>query len=76
MEINEVQAAIKAILPDAEISVDGEGCNFAVTVVSSAFEGQSPVQRQRTVMAPFKDKILSGELHALSIKALTPEQAG
>jgi acid stress-induced BolA-like protein IbaG/YrbA len=65
---------IKAVMPDAEVTVDGEGCNFSVTVVSAGFEGQSPVQRQRSVMAPFKEKILSGELHALSIKALTPDE--
>jgi acid stress-induced BolA-like protein IbaG/YrbA len=75
MDMNEVQAVIKAVIPDAEITVDGEGCNFSVTVVSASFEGQSPVQRQRAVMAPFKDKILSGELHALSIKALTPKES-
>lgn len=74
MEINEVETAIKAILPDAEVTVNGEGCNLAITVVSQTFAGQTPVQRQRTVMAPFKEKILTGELHALSIKTLTPDQ--
>ena len=73
MNIDEVTALIKAEIPDAQVSVDGEGCNFSVTVISEQFRDISLVQRQRMVMGPFKDKIASGELHALSVKALPPE---
>ena len=73
MNIDEVTALIKAEIPDAQVSVDGEGCNFSVTVISEQFRDISLVQRQRMVMGPFKDKIASGELHALSVKALLPE---
>ncbi len=47
--------------------------HFRVTLVSSAFEGQSRVQRQRDVY-----KVLSAELeehvHALALKTLTPQE--
>ena len=75
MDINEVTSLIQNEIPDAQVSVEGEGCNFSVTVISAQFAGVSLVQRQRMVMAPFKDKIASGELHALSVKALLPENA-
>lgn len=75
MNISEVTELIQSEIPDAQVSVDGEGCNFSVKVISSTFSGLSLVQRQRKVMAPFKEKIASGELHALSVKALLPEEA-
>lgn len=75
MDINQVKAVVQSSIPDADISVDGEGCSFSVTVVSEQFTGQSLLQRQRALMALFKEPIASGELHALSVKALTPEEA-
>ncbi|TPW16709.1 MAG: BolA family protein [Halothiobacillaceae bacterium] len=74
MNITEVKSLIEAVIPHAEIAVEGEGCNFTVRVISPHFAGQSQVQRQRAVMAPFKERILSGELHALTVKTLTPEE--
>ncbi len=75
MEINQVKQIVSMVVPDAQIKVEGEGCSFSVTVVSDQFEGQSLLNRQRTVMAAFSDLIASGELHALSVKALTPAEA-
>lgn len=73
MNLEEVTQLIQAHIPDAQVSVSGEGCNLSVTVISEQFRNMSLVQRQRTIMAPFKDRIASGELHALTVKALTPE---
>ena len=73
MNIEEVTQLVQTSIPNAEVSVTGEGCNFSITVISAQFRNMSLVQRQRLVMAPFKERISSGELHALSVKALTPE---
>jgi len=43
--------------------------------VSAAFQGKSRLARQRAVNALLKDE-MAGPVHALSIKALTPEEAG
>jgi monothiol glutaredoxin len=74
MKADEVTTLIRTQIPDAQVKVEGEGCNFSITVISEQFKGMSLVQRQRSVMAPFKEKIASGELHALSVKALAPEE--
>jgi acid stress-induced BolA-like protein IbaG/YrbA len=71
MELAQVERLILDVIPDAQIKVEGEGCNFTVTVVSNEFEGQSPVARQKKVLAPFKALIASGDIHALGVKALT-----
>lgn len=77
MNAEDIVKRIQAEYPDAAVDTDGADCNFSVTIVSQAFEGLNPIQRQRPVMALFKDEITSGALHALSITARTPaEQAG
>lgn len=47
--------------------------HFRVVVVSPAFEGQSRLQRHRTVNALLADPLQNG-VHALAIEALTPSQ--
>ncbi len=74
MHQSEVESRVKAAIPDALVTVEGEGCNFTIHVVSASFEGQMPVKRQKVVMAPFTELLASGELHALSIKAKTPAE--
>ena len=51
----------------------GGESHFNVTVVSAAFKGQGRVQRQRAVNALLREE-LAGKVHALSIKALSPEE--
>ena len=74
METEAVAALIRAGLPGAEVEVTGDGSHFDAVVVSDAFEGLSPIKKQRLVMDTVKEQIASGELHALSIKTLTPAQ--
>ena len=51
----------------------GGESHFNLTVVAKAFEGQGRVERQRAVNALLRDE-LSGPVHALSIRALTPQE--
>lgn len=48
------------------------GGHYLVTVVSEAFAGKSTIQRHRMVYEALGD-MMKREIHALSIKALTPE---
>jgi len=74
MEQTEVITLIKAGLPDADVFIEGEGCNFTVVVVSPNFEGQSLLKKQKQVMATVAEHIRSGALHAIAIKAHTPDE--
>lgn len=49
--------------------------HFHVRIVAAAFDGVSRVDRQRRVYAALKDE-LAGPVHALSLSALTPAEAG
>lgn len=52
---------------------DGRG-HFNVEVVSQAFEGLGSLARHRTVYAAL-DTMMATDIHALSIRAMTPEEA-
>ncbi len=53
----------------------GGESHFNLTIVSEAFAGQGRVQRQRSVNAVLAEE-LAGPVHALSIRAWTPDEAG
>lgn len=56
------------------VEVDMSGNHCTVVVVSGEFEGLNQVKRQQKVYQCLNDKIASGEIHAVNIRALTPEQ--
>ena len=74
METEAIAALIRAGMPDATVQVTGDGSHFEAVVVSPAFAGLTPLKKQRLVMDTVREQLASGELHALSIKALTPAE--
>ncbi len=50
------------------------GGHFNVTIISDQFAGKSTIERHRMVYLAIDD-LMRTEIHALSIKALTPEEA-
>ncbi len=61
-------------IPDSSADITGDGSKFEARVVSSAFEGQSTIKRHKMVYAILDEHIKSGAIHALTIKAHTPEK--
>ena len=53
----------------------GGETHFNLLVVSERFAGQSRIERQRTVYRLLAEE-LAGPVHALSLKALAPGEAG
>jgi len=51
----------------------GGGGHYAVVIVSSVFAGKSLVERHRMIYDALGDAMRQ-KIHALSIKALTPEE--
>ena len=71
MQASELEALIKAGLPDAEVIVGGEGDHFEAVVVSRQFAGRTRVQQHRLLYAALGDR-MGGEIHALALRTLTP----
>ena len=74
MEVSEIERRIAGLVGNAEIDIEGQDCNFTVSVISDDFVGLSQVKRQQLVLTGFNDVLASGELHALSVKPFTPEE--
>lgn len=74
MEIEAIVKLIESGMPGCEARVTGDGRHFEAIVISEEFEGKTPIQKQRMVMATVKPQLESDELHALSIKTYTREQ--
>ncbi|MDB3893390.1 BolA/IbaG family iron-sulfur metabolism protein [Candidatus Thioglobus sp.] len=74
MTLDEIQAKLEAGVQDSTVTMQGDGCNCSTVVVSNVFEGMSLLARQKLVLATVRPEIDSGELHALTIKARTPEE--
>lgn len=70
----DIRARISTLYPGATIDIAGEGCNFEVFVVSDLFRGLGTLQRQKSILSLFKEDIQSGDIHALTVKARTPDE--
>lgn len=71
---------IKNVLKDEtginSVVVTGDGYHFEVVVVSDLFDGLSRVARQQFIYDKLNPWILSGELHAISLKTYTQSEWG
>jgi len=74
MTADQLKTLIAAGLPCAHLEVDGDGRHWYATVVSAEFDGKRAIQRHQRVYATLGDKMKTDEVHALSIKALTPAE--
>ena len=73
MLASDIEALIRAGFPNAKITVMGDdGQHFSAEVIDESFRGQSRVAQQRAVNATLKEKIASGELHALALTTKAP----
>jgi acid stress-induced BolA-like protein IbaG/YrbA len=68
-----VKSYIAAGLACTHLEVDGDGQHFNAVIVSSAFAGKRLIQRHQLVYAALGDRMRE-EIHALSMKTLTPEE--
>ena len=72
---NEVEAAIKNALPDAQVTVEdlnGGGDHLQVSVVSASFSGLSLIKQHQIVYGALSDKLASEAIHALALNTSTP----
>ena len=75
MAANEIEALIKASLPDAIVTVEdlaGDGDHYAATVVSETFRGLPRIKQHQIVYAALRGR-MGGELHALALQTSVPE---
>ena len=70
---SEIKACIESGFPGDSVTVRGDGRHFEAHVVSERFAGERLIKRHRMVYDALGDHMRE-DVHALSIKALTPEE--
>ncbi|MBL8382434.1 MAG: BolA family transcriptional regulator [Burkholderiales bacterium] len=68
-----VRELIAAGLECEHLEVGGDGAHFEAVIVSNAFAGKSRVARHQLVNRALGSR-MGNEIHALSMKTLTPEE--
>ena len=63
---------IEESLPCEHVEVRGDGQHFEAVIVSPAFRGKSRVQQHQLVYSALGERMRE-DIHALSMKTLTPE---
>lgn len=74
MPAAEIEAMIRAALPDAEVEITdlaGDGDHYAARVVSAAFVGMPRVKQHKLVYEALGGR-MGGELHALQLTTAVP----
>ena len=74
MAATEIEALIRAAIPDAEVSIrdlKGDGDHYAARVESASFAGMSRVRQHQAVYAALGGR-MGGELHALQLETAVP----
>ncbi len=74
METSEVKRIIEAGINDCEATVTADGSKYTAIIVSDEFEGKTMVAEQKMVYALVNEHIISGAIHALTIKAFTKSE--
>jgi len=68
-----IKTWIEAGLPGSQVEIDGDGHHFEAVIVCPAFAGKSMVEQHQMVYGALGDK-MKAEIHALSMRTLTPEE--
>ena len=74
MTAEELTSIIQAGLACEHIALEGDGRHWYATIVSAEFEGKRLIKRHQRVYATLGAKIQNDEVHALSMKTLTPAE--
>ncbi len=73
MTPDQIRQRLETAYPDGQVEVvdlTGTHDHYQVQVESHAFAGLSRLQQQRHVMDVFQAELKTGEVHALTIKAI------
>ncbi|NNF50936.1 MAG: BolA/IbaG family iron-sulfur metabolism protein [Gammaproteobacteria bacterium] len=75
MDKDEIKRLISAGLAQAEVHVTGDdGAHFQALVICESFAGKRTLERHKLVYATLGEA-MGREIHALSLRTLTPSEA-
>ena len=74
MTAQELQDLIGSGLSCAHLHVQGDGRHWYATLVSADFEGKRLIQRHQRVYATLGNRMVTDEVHALSMRTYSPTE--
>lgn len=74
MTVDELKQLLLSNFPESTVHIDGDEANFSVNIVDPGFEEFSQFNRQKKVLSCVKEHIVSGEIHAFSVQAFSPDE--
>ena len=77
MNPQEIENRLKNFDPQSDVAVldtKGDGYHFDIRIASHLFQNKSRKDQHSEIMKLFQKELLSGEIHALSIKTLIKEK--
>jgi acid stress-induced BolA-like protein IbaG/YrbA len=73
VEPGSIEASIRNAIDCVHCEVKGDGAHFEAVIVSRAFAGLSRVRQHQLVYQALGDRMRE-EIHALSMRTLSPEE--
>ena len=75
VDFDDISAAIRRALPDADVTIEdmsGGGDHLQVNVVSSAFAGLSLIRQHQLIYGALKEELATEAIHALALNTSPP----
>ncbi len=75
VDFEDISAAIRRELPDADVTIEdmsGGGDHLQVNVISSAFSGLSLIRQHQLIYGALKEELATEAIHALALNTSTP----
>lgn len=63
---------ITTAIPDAQVTPEGEGCQFKITITSAEFTGKTRLAQHQMINKLLADWLASGALHAITLDTRIP----
>ncbi len=70
---NDIKLWIEQGLERAQVEIEGDGQHFSAVIVCPDFSGKSRIQQHQMVYQALGERMKS-QIHALSMRTLTPDQ--
>ena len=74
MNIESIEDELRRAFPDSEILVYCEGNLLKLSIKAEQFNNIAEVKRQQMIYAVINHRIKTGEVHAVSISATSPDE--
>jgi len=66
-----VKQLLEEKIPNTQVEVEGEGCNFQLNIISDELAALSAVKRQQQIYSILNPWIADGTIHAVTMKFFT-----